>query len=323
MFYHLLKSHPEQFFAHPLITGYWYYRVELEPEVFTPGFMFSNLPLTRHLLRRTEVAGMRCYDIGTMEGVIPTLLAKRGASKVVAMDGINYTSKIRLVQDLHGVSYDYHPNIQLDSVPGFLRNKARMDGEYLDRYDYRSDVTVIAGILYHVFSPFHLLGYARSITRKGGVVVIETAAMNRNDWAMLYNFNGAGYIYDWTDTWFPSLPLLDYMLRMCKLQPLDAMWVPQAQADGLVRIAIACRALADTLPMEGEDLMSKSTYNLDHNIFVDTFGEPERPDVPFTPSPGVVLRPDGQTCDIFATTQRRAAHETTVDEMVLRLSATW
>lgn len=323
MLYHLLKSDPKAFYEHPLVKGYWYYTVETEPGIFTPGFQFPNLAITRDMLRRTEVEGKRCYDIGTMEGLLPTLMAKRGASKVVVMDAINYSEKIRLVHDLHGVSYDYHPNVQLDAVPQFIRNKARMDGTYLDRHDYRSDVTVIAGILYHVFSPFHLLGHARSITREGGIVIVETAAMKRNDFTMQYNFEGKRYIYDWTDTWFPSLPLLDYMMRMCKLQPIDVQWVWNFNYPDVIRVAVACRAMPDVIPQPEETIMAQSTLNLDHNIFVDTYGDgPFKPPVPFQARHDkVVLRPDGVTVDIFNTVDRFPAHDPQEDELRLRLDA--
>jgi hypothetical protein len=323
LLYHLLKSNPRAFYEHPILKGFWYYCVETEPEIFTPGLKFANLAITRDMLRRTSIEGQRCYDIGTMEGLIPTLMAKRGAAKVVVMDAINYSEKVRLVQDLHGVYFDYHPNVQLDAVPQFIRNKARMDGSFHDRYDYRADVTVIAGLLYHVFSPFHLLGHARSITREGGIVVIETAAMKRNDFLMQYNFEGQRYIYGWTDTWFPSLPLLDYMLRMCKLQPIDVQYVPNFNYPELIRVAIACRAVPDVIPQPHETIMRESTMNLDHNIFVDTYGDGQRGvPVKFTARHDeVVMRSDGVTVDVFNTVDKCRPYRPEEDELCLRLGA--
>jgi hypothetical protein len=105
----------------------------------------------------------------------------------------------------------------------------------------------MAGLLYHVFSPLHLLSYARSITRKGGIVVVETAAMKRSDYTMQYNFDGERYLYDWTDTWFPSLPLLDYALRSAKLQPIDAVWVADSCYPDLIRVGVACRVVDEVI----------------------------------------------------------------------------
>ena len=249
--------------------------------------------------------------------------AKRGAGKVVAIDAIDYTRKIRLVQDLHGVYFDYHPNIQLDSIPLFIRNKARLESTHPDMYDYRSDVTVIAGLLYHVFSPLHLLGYARSITRQNGIVVVETAAMKRNDFTMQYNFDGKAYLYDWTDTWFPSLPLLDYMLRMCKLQPLDAIYVENLYYPDLIRVGVACRAIEDVIAEPNETIMIQSTKSFDNNIFVDIYGDvSDKPPVQFTPRrDSLALRGDSLTCDVYKTVMERAAHTPGPDELCLRLNA--
>jgi hypothetical protein len=321
--YHLLKTDPSAFYQHPHVTGFWYYAVEVEPEKFTAGFEFHNLGLTRNLLRRIDVEGLRCYDIGTMEGAIPTLLAKRNARHVVATDAINYSPKVTLVQNLHNIYFDYHPNVQLDDVVHFIRNKARMDGNYIDRYDYRADLTIIGGLLYHVFSPFHLLGYARSLTCLNGLVLIETAALRVADYYLRYNFTGSQYIYDWSDTWYPTLPLLDYMLRICKLQPLDMLWLPQVQYPDLIRVAIVCRAVGEPDAASTEGLMVRSTINLDHNIFVDTFGEATtRPEVPFRRDDNLlVLRENRLSCDLYATALSRPAYVPPRDDLRLRLNA--
>jgi hypothetical protein len=329
MLYHLLKTDPARFYQDSSITGQWYYTVETEPGKFIAGQEFPSLGLTRHLLRKIDVAGLRCYDIGTMEGVVSTLLAKRGAKRVVATDVFDLSGKVQLVQALHDIYFDYNPNVQLDTLVNFTKTKFRIenvyekDGELVDPYDYRADLTIISGILYHVFSPFHLLGYARSLTRLNGLVLVETAALRNPDFYMRYNFTGANYIYGWTDTWFPTLPLLDYMLRLCKLRPLDMAWLPQWQYPELVRVAVVCRAVAEPDAAPGENLMAQSALNVDHNIFVDTFGEPtDRPEVPFLRDErDLVVRGDGLSCELYATALRRPEHVTPRDDLRLRLDA--
>ena len=117
--------------------------------------------------------------------------------------------------------------------------------------------------------------------------------------------------------------LLDYMLRMCKLQPLDAIWLPNYNYPDVIRVAVACRAVADVVAQPLEMLMKQSTLNVDHNIFVDTFGDtPAAQLVPFTRSDEEFLvRPDGVTCDIYATVMARNAHQPQPDEIRLRLDA--
>lgn len=70
----------------------------------------------------------------------------------------------------------------------------------------------------YVFSIFHVLAMARSCLRKGGILIIETIAMNNPSYSMQYNFTGSEYICDWTDTGFISLLLLDYFCRFLKME---------------------------------------------------------------------------------------------------------
>jgi hypothetical protein len=135
---------------------FWYYRIELPDGRFTPGFGFTSVALTRNLLRSAKIEGSRCFDFGTMEALVPTLLAKRGAQRIVAVDAGNASDKVQLVKSLHSVDFEYYPRVKLGETVSFARSIG-------DRFD----IVVLSGILYHVFSPLHLLGYARSLTRLG------------------------------------------------------------------------------------------------------------------------------------------------------------
>ncbi len=178
---------------------------------------------------------------------------------------------------MHGVQFEYYGKILLDNTVAFGRSIG-------DRFD----IVVLSGILYHVYSPFHLLGYARSLVRPGGLVIIETAAILDQSYSMQYNFQSDGYVYHWWDVWFMSVPLLDYLLRLCRLAPLDCVflwpvqktWVhnakklvrklffrqPPASVAGvmqnLVRIGITCRATDKILADNSETLMVESTHNI-------------------------------------------------------------
>ena len=59
----------------------WYYSVELRPGVFTKGEDFPSAALPRAALSRAEPKGWRCLDIGAMEGLITTVLCRRGAGR--------------------------------------------------------------------------------------------------------------------------------------------------------------------------------------------------------------------------------------------------
>jgi hypothetical protein len=173
-----------------------------------------------------------------------------------------------------------------------------------------------------MFSPVHLLGYARSLARLGGLVIIETAAILDQAYTMQYNFLGDRYVYNWTDTWFMSVPLLDYLLCFCRLAPLDCVFFPQSNTQNLVRIGIACRATDKILADNSETLMVKSTNNHDYRMIVED--DPPLPlleDVPYTANrSGLTFRQATGTCDLFASCMAMPAYEPSPDEAVLRLT---
>jgi hypothetical protein len=86
-----------------ILNDFWYYTVELPDGRFTPGQNFNNIALTRNLLKAAKVEGSRCFDWGTTEALVPTLLAKRGARQVVAVDVRDYSEKVELVKSWHRV----------------------------------------------------------------------------------------------------------------------------------------------------------------------------------------------------------------------------
>jgi ribosomal protein L11 methylase PrmA len=75
----------------------WYYSIELNPGLYTKGAEHPNVICTRELLARFSPSGLDICDIGTMEGIIPVLLKRRGARRVIALDALDLTEKILLV----------------------------------------------------------------------------------------------------------------------------------------------------------------------------------------------------------------------------------
>jgi tRNA (mo5U34)-methyltransferase len=63
----------------------WYHTIELPGGVVTEG-MFDHRPaITRYLLP-PDLSGMRCLDVGTMDGFWAFELERRGAQEVIATD---------------------------------------------------------------------------------------------------------------------------------------------------------------------------------------------------------------------------------------------
>jgi tRNA (mo5U34)-methyltransferase len=68
------------------VAGYgWYHTLELAPGVVTEG-MFDHRPVLDRYLIPSDLTGMRCLDVGTMDGYWAFEMERRGASEVIASD---------------------------------------------------------------------------------------------------------------------------------------------------------------------------------------------------------------------------------------------
>jgi tRNA (mo5U34)-methyltransferase len=63
----------------------WYHTIELPGGVVTEG-MFDHRPVVARYLLPADLGGIRCLDVGTMDGFWAFELERRGAAEVVATD---------------------------------------------------------------------------------------------------------------------------------------------------------------------------------------------------------------------------------------------
>lgn len=63
----------------------WYHTIDLGDGVVTPG-MFDHRPVVDRYLLPSDLHGMRCLDVGTMDGFWAFEMERRGAVEVVASD---------------------------------------------------------------------------------------------------------------------------------------------------------------------------------------------------------------------------------------------
>lgn len=63
----------------------WYHTIDLGDGLLTPGMFDHRGAVDRYLIPR-ELSGMRCLDVGTMDGFWAFEMERRGASEVVASD---------------------------------------------------------------------------------------------------------------------------------------------------------------------------------------------------------------------------------------------
>jgi SAM-dependent methyltransferase len=243
---------PEELAKSDLAKASWYYSMELLPGFVIEG-QYPDLPLLpRMMLRRCRVAGASCLDMGSMEGLIPTLLAKRGARSVLAVDHSNHAvGKLDAVRHYHGVDFEYR------SV-GFMY---RLHRQLASR---GFDVINCSGLLYHVFSPLSVLASVRPLVKRGGIMIVSTNVTLDPEPVM--RFNVAGELQEEPNTyWYPSATLLDYMLRYLRLQPIDCLFLPHSSLGPEIQfqkptgyLSIACRAVTE---IDGDPWMLNSGAN--------------------------------------------------------------
>lgn len=246
----------EKLMASKLFNQWWYYSIELMPGVITKGMYPADFPmLPRFMLRKCELAGMSCLDLGSMEGLIPALMCRGGAASVLATDAIDHcVQKMEAVKHYYNTAFEY-------------RTVGLMYGLYEKLVDYNFDLINCSGLLYHVFSPLTVLSGIRPLLKRGGLMIVSTNVVCEDGLSM--EFNGAGRMQEEPNTfWYTSVEFLDYMLRYMKLAPLDCVFLPHTAIKSDVRyvfskpsgyISVLCEAVDDVLPTEDDRWMTAST----------------------------------------------------------------
>jgi SAM-dependent methyltransferase len=189
--------------------------------------------------------------MGTMEGLIPTLIARRGARSVLAVDAIPHcVEKLAAVRHYHRVEFDYQ-NVGL-----MYELDKKLPGRSFDLIN-------CSGLLYHVVSPFMVLAGVRPLLRRNGLIVVSTNVVDTDEYMM--EFNGAGRLQRELNTfWYMSIPLLDYVLRYLALAPLDVVYVSHGPHEHLRTgrntgfLSVLCRAVDAPLSSADDTWMSPS-----------------------------------------------------------------
>lgn len=237
-----------------IYTQWWYYSVELLPGVITRGQYEDTFPfLPRTVLRNCQLSDMECLDLGSMEGLIPILMARNGARRVLATDAVDHCrDKMAAVQHYYGLSFEYQDvGLMYDLSKKIKRS---------------FDLINCSGLLYHVFSPLMVLTGLRSLVKRNGLIIVSTNVVHSPDYVMEFNNEGR-WQEEGNTFWYMSVPLLDYVLRYLRLAPLDCIYLPHASVQSHVRyisdkpsgyISVVCRAVDQPLPTSADGWMSKS-----------------------------------------------------------------
>ncbi|WP_027135319.1 class I SAM-dependent methyltransferase [Geminicoccus roseus] len=296
----------------PLLERRWYYSIEHAPGAWTAGMNYAPTAMTRKALAATAVEGRSCLDIGSMDGLVPLLLARRGAGRVVSYDRLDFGQKMAFLQDRLGVAFEYHSGMSLRA--------------FRDRHVGSSplDVVVFSGVLYHMFDPLGGLLLARSMVRDGGILIIETGATISVENAAY--FNGGARFYEGDNFWLPSLANLDYLLRFARLAPLEVFHLNQtartAKEPPICRVCVACRAVAAPPAAPGDNWINLP-QQLDFAELIDwrVTAAAGSDEVPYTPVQADLPRGEAGTVDLYQTVRRQPEGPRT--PVRLALADTW
>lgn len=163
-------------------------------------------------------------DIASFDGMWAFEAEKLGASEVVASDCLWGTlENLLLLRGILGSSvkpfYNVSPYNLTERLDVYFEENFGSDGQHVRRFD----IVQHLGLLYHLRDPLLSLSQARSVTRDGGLMLIETeVVLDRSDSALV--FNGLPSTTRLRDNysvwWAPTMSCLDEMLLASFFVPL-------------------------------------------------------------------------------------------------------
>jgi SAM-dependent methyltransferase len=244
---------PDKLLNSDLYKAWWFYSVELLPGTVKQGDFPETMPLpARILLRNCDLRGADCLDIGSMEGLLPVLMCRQGARSVLATD-FNF----HCYNKLTAVMKYYNVNFRFQQIGLLYDLASKIRGGF--------DLINLSGVLYHVFSPMHVLAGIRPLLKKDGLLIVTTNVINHGGHHM--EFNRAGALQTEANTfWYPTIPLYDYLLRYFQLLPIDHLYFRYPSSDKVRYakehesgyLAVVCRAVGERESSAGDNWMSES-----------------------------------------------------------------
>lgn len=226
-------------FIDKLASQWWYYTSELAPGRVARGQYSDRQPmLPRLLMRGARLAGAECLDVGTMEGLIPVLMKRGGAARVLALDAVPHCAeKMDGLKKIYGVDFEF-------GKTGLMYDLARRIP------DQGFDFINVSGLLYHVISPMHVIAGLRPLLKRNGLMIVATNVIRREDCSMV--FNDRGVLQRETNTfWYHTIPALEAMIRFFGMKPIDCLYHPGSASSQVSRLegaevgymGVVCRAL--------------------------------------------------------------------------------
>ena len=226
-----------------------------QPQNFT---LFSVFPM----LESIDLRDKSVIDIGSASGLLAFILRFLGAKPVVATD-VYDDRCFRRGQEILGYKneIEYHPHIDISHI--------------IQRFGESAfDLVAFCGVLYHLLSPLESLLICRQITRRNGLLLLETACdYSSQEPVLRFNMGELSNPMDEPTTYYlPTLPALFSMLRTSCFDPLVGYRL--INSGGAHRVGVLARAVRPS-EVRGKTALQKRhddhVDKPDHLVFGDRF----------------------------------------------------
>ncbi len=201
----------------------WYHTIDLGDGVVTPG-MFDHRDMVDRYLLPADLSGMRCLDVGTMDGFWAFEMERRGAAEVVAAD-VDDPSELdwppaeraRVEPVLDATKQERFELVHTalgSRVERRLRSVYQLDPEELGLFD----LVYCGDLLVHLKDPItaveRMLGVCRGSTILCNPITKFPLGRNRP----LAEFDGIDH-FQW---WALSQPAIERIMRAVGFQRVEA-----------------------------------------------------------------------------------------------------
>jgi tRNA (mo5U34)-methyltransferase len=140
---------------------YWFHRIELFPNLITPGWSNPVTEKVPHFGLPADLTGMRVLDVGCAEGFFSFEAERRGAREVVAID--SFPDSVR--------RFNICRNAFGSKATAFLCNVYELNPRAFGTFD----IVFFFGVLYHLRNP--ILALEKILSVCTGTMLLQTASM--------------------------------------------------------------------------------------------------------------------------------------------------
>lgn len=218
----MAEQHPaDESLAAQVKRHVWYHTFDLGNGVVTQGF-FDHRPIMDRIMLPPDLSGLRCLDVGTMDGYWAFEMEKRGAEEVMAVDiedpeALDWPASLRekvvKTVDIHKAERFGLVHSLLDSkVTRVLRSIYDLD---IDLGTF--DLVFCGDVLLHLKDPVTALEKMRRVCRGSAIVYTPIVRLPLYRRAALAVFDGIDE-FRW---WLPTEVTLERMLLAAGFASVD------------------------------------------------------------------------------------------------------